>query len=140
MIFFSYTVLFKQNYVLNEIPATEEMAFYSSSNGTLSVSFFHDAQTIKTIKMPVIEIYLLIWILSITFEELRQVTSFASSSSNWKNALHAYFSDFWNLLDAIGCSLFMVGFILKMIAYSTNNDEILIHARYIFYLNFSFIY
>ena len=71
MMFFSYTVLFDQNYVLNEIITTEKVAIYSNPNSTLRVSSANNLK--KTIKMPIYEFVLLGWITCMMIEEVKQV-------------------------------------------------------------------
>lgn len=44
--------------------------------------------------------------------------------------LKRYLNEEWNFLDLAGCSLFLFGFILKLIAISVNSPYLLIWTRY----------
>lgn len=97
-------------------------------------------------KLPsVSEFVLIVWIITLVIEEIRQVTSekndlfflfslkfvfdffqlFTMEAQSKKNAVVAYFQVFWNKLDVLAIVLFFIGFSLRFI----NSGECFCAAR-----------
>jgi hypothetical protein len=55
--------------------------------------------------------------------------------SSLKSLFISYFKDQWNILDLLGCSLFFIGYILKLISTYSDNEyskKLFTISRYLF--------
>ncbi|CAF0751348.1 unnamed protein product [Adineta ricciae] len=62
------------------------------------------------------EIVLAIWVITLLFEEIRQL--FSTEAQSKRNAITAYFKIFWNKLDVLAIVLFFIGFALRFVPIS----------------------
>ncbi|CAF0727257.1 unnamed protein product [Adineta ricciae] len=62
------------------------------------------------------EILLAIWVMTLLFEEIRQL--FSTEAQSKRNAITAYFKIFWNKLDVLAIVLFFIGFTLRFVPIS----------------------
>ncbi|XP_060580659.1 transient receptor potential cation channel subfamily M member-like 2 isoform X2 [Ruditapes philippinarum] len=76
------------------------------------------------------EIILMIWVVTIFSEEVRQVATTASNSLAAK--LQSYITDTWNIVDIITIVLFIIGMVLRFLPHSSTFEA----ARVFLALNF----
>ncbi|CAF0758789.1 unnamed protein product [Brachionus calyciflorus] len=84
------------------------------------------------------EILITFWIITYITEEFRQFL-FNSSEKTLRNKVYKYFKDTWNYIDLFGCSIFLIGFSLRIASIFTN-ENLFIAARIIYAFDLSIWY
>ncbi|CAF2711036.1 unnamed protein product [Rotaria sp. Silwood2] len=90
-------------------PLTSHTLTESSSNATKSVPYGFQ----KRNQPSITEIILVVWVITLVCEEVRQLISIEAQSI--RNVFTAYFKSFWNKLDVLAIFLFFLGIALRYI-------------------------
>ena len=120
-----------------DIPAVKCM-FHFVSHCILLVLFSFMVLTGLQKGIDIIEYLVLVWILSLFAEELRQVVSIHSRSAKSptsKSWYSLYINDFWNVLDVLLFSIYLIAFIFRIVAYNTEIPSILTTAHTLFIID-----
>lgn len=70
------------------------------------------------------------WVLTLIFEEIRQLVY--QEPKNFLKKIEFYFSDAWNIVDFISMGMFVIAAILRYIAWKNRDQNYIIAARIIF--------
>ncbi|CAF1009735.1 unnamed protein product, partial [Brachionus calyciflorus] len=123
-------------FILCEFRYTETVVIYEYDKNETSLTEL-DKTEVKTYP-GVYEYVLLIWILSLTIEELRQFFQ-GENHIRFKLKLLRYFRDKWNYLDILGCLFFAIGFILRVVSIWTT-EKVFMFAKISFCIDLTIWY
>ena len=89
------------------------------------------------------EVIVLVWMVTLFIEELRQLVLMRIASSNTSRSFRKfkkYLSEVWNVIDILVLVFYLMGFILRVIATVTKDDGVLIAAHVFFGLDIITLY
>lgn len=110
---------------------TEINNYYKYRNDTKS-----NVKSIKINKLSLnlssIEYLLSMWVLSFMLVEMRQFLKSENETTTFES-IKNYFRDGWNYFDIIGCSLFLIGMVFRVLSILVKKDYLVI-ARFLFFI------
>lgn len=72
------------------------------------------------------------WVLSFMLVEMRQFLKSENETTTFES-IKNYFRDGWNYFDIIGCSLFLIGMVFRVLSILVKKDYLVI-ARFLFFI------
>ena len=78
------------------------------------------------------------WVLTLIFEEIRQLIY--QEPKNFLKKVEFYFFDAWNIVDFISLTMFVVAAVLRYVAYKNGDQNYIIVARIIFATDISLFF